>query len=214
MYAIRTRVQALFSTIFMPKPNQPSTSHTGREGILTIDFVRAFTFPHECAYAPGHYGDLAFVVSENVPGDAGGITKWGIDQSSHPDINIANLSQADAESIYLSEYQAILWEDRTAALDSFPYPASYAFFDCREVCGLTAAWKCLQRALALDPDGISGPLTKAATVKAPASTLTSTMIDEREAYHRLIAHRNPEDAQFLQGWLNRCSDLRNFLYGH
>src|SRR6478735_11274468 len=37
---------------------------------------------------------------ENVPGDPGGPTKYGIDQRSHPDVNIRALTKEQAKAIY------------------------------------------------------------------------------------------------------------------
>ena len=42
----------------------------------------------------------------NDPNDPGGVTKWGISQRSHPDVDVPNLSEDDAKAIYKAEY----WE--------------------------------------------------------------------------------------------------------
>jgi hypothetical protein len=44
-------------------------------------------FQHECAF-----DSQGNVKAENVPGDSGGPTKYGIDHASHPDVNIYNLT--------------------------------------------------------------------------------------------------------------------------
>lgn len=177
------------------------------------DFVTGFILPHENAYAAGHYGDSAFVVTEHVPGDAGGATKYGIDAASHPGINVDSLTQDDAINIYLAEFSAVRWSiygKLPPALTEFPFNSALAFFDCREVCGAHAAWLCAQRALQIAVDGIPGVDTRTAVLKADAG-FTSLMIDQREAYHRSIVANYPGDGKFLQGWLNRCEDLRKHL---
>lgn len=181
---------------------------------MTIcDFVTKFILPHENVYKKGNYGDPNFVISECVKGDAGGLTKYGIDAASHPGIDIENLTEDLAISLYIGEYLAIHWAiaESCPALPQFPPTCAFAFFDCRENCGLTAAWKCLQRALGIEADGIPGEITRKSVLQATSSYLMSKMIDEREAYHRLVAQNNPQDRQFLEGWLDRCNDLRNFL---
>ena len=69
-------------------------------------FLRAIKFilPHEEEFARGHWGDENFVVAENVSGDSGGVTKYGIDASSHPGVDIRNLSRSGAIAIYWLEW--------------------------------------------------------------------------------------------------------------
>src|ERR1700686_3721443 len=59
-----------------------------------------FVLNHECVFAKGHDGDFNFVVVEDVPGDSGGLTKFGIDQASNPDVNIRALDYDGAARIY------------------------------------------------------------------------------------------------------------------
>lgn len=182
---------------------------------MTIsDFITQFILPHENAYGKDSNGRLV-VVTEHVPSDPGGTTKFGIDAASHPHVDIENLTQEQAVDIYLSEYNQVGWVIQNSfgsALQDFPYPANLIFFDCRENCGLSIAWKCVQNALGLDADGIPGPNTKAAVVKAPPLTFAMACIDERIGYHKRVAAAHPQLAKFLDGWLNRCNDLKALQY--
>lgn len=177
------------------------------------DFIPGFIFPHECAYERGHSGDMNFVVAENVAGDNGGVTKYGIDKESHPNVDVANLTQNDAFSIYLNEFHAVRWSDDpvTPALSCFPGNSAFAFFDAMEVCGLHEAWLFAQRALPVDADGVAGPETRSHIMSAPANLFTLGMINQRKAYHQLLAQIHANDKQFLEGWLNRCDDLIQYL---
>jgi lysozyme family protein len=47
---------------------------------------------HEGGYTPG------------LAGDSGGETNWGISKRWHPDLDIKNLTKAQASDIYLKEY--------------------------------------------------------------------------------------------------------------
>jgi lysozyme family protein len=38
------------------------------------------------------------------PNDPGGVTKWGISQRAHPQLDVNNLSRTDAEGVYKAEY--------------------------------------------------------------------------------------------------------------
>lgn len=43
-------------------------------------------------------------VVHEVPGDPGGLTKWGLSQRANPDLDIANLSREDAIEAYRERY--------------------------------------------------------------------------------------------------------------
>ena len=66
-------------------------------------FLRAVAFilPHEEEFARGHWGDENFVIPENVSGDSGGWTKYGIDASSHPGVDVKDLTRPQAIAISL-----------------------------------------------------------------------------------------------------------------
>ena len=40
------------------------------------------------------------VIAEDDPDDPGGLTKYGIDQRSHPNVDIRNLTEEEAKDIY------------------------------------------------------------------------------------------------------------------
>ncbi len=179
------------------------------------DFIRQFILPHENAYAKGHYGDPAFVVAETVDNDPGGTTKYGIDEASHPWINIIDLTEDQAMAIYAEEFNAVRWSlpMSPSALPQFPNPAGLVFFDMRVNAGPNQAWRCVQRALSLNDDGIPGLMTQSAVVKAPGLTLAMAQIDERIGFYKRLAASNPPKYMgFLAGWLARCNDLKQFKF--
>src|SRR3954469_21716386 len=72
-------------------------------------FLRAIDFilPHETEFVRGHWGDYSdekFVRTENVAGDGGGATRYGIDSRSHPGIYIPSLTRSEAIAIYWKEW--------------------------------------------------------------------------------------------------------------
>lgn len=189
---------------------------------MIIDtFIPGFIFPHECAYKKSEEENYyvldangqKIVVVENVAGDDGGATKYGIDTASHPGVDVANLTADQAIHIYMAEFGAIEWSipNSPSALAEFPGNSGFAFFDAREVCGLHEAWLLAQRALGINDDGIPGNNTRQAIKAAPPNTFLSAMIEERRNYHKYLANKFPHDAQFLKGWLNRCDELESYL---
>lgn len=176
-----------------------------------LDFVMA----HECVFESGHYGDYAHVITENVSGDRGGTTKFGIDQRSHPNINIKALDYSGAQQLYReNEWAKCRCDDLPAGLD-------IAVFDTAVNCGIGTAVLLLQRALndedtqpALKEDGFIGPKTLTAAARNPAAIYHYLGI--RDQRYLAIIEANPSQAKFRTGWLNRLADLGQTLnrFGH
>ena len=98
-------------------------------------FLKAiqFVLPHEEEFARNHWGDENFVITENVSGDSGGVTKYGIDASSHPGVDIANLTRDQAIAIYHDEW---MWRN----MDALPEKLSIAMFDVWVNGGFAVLW--------------------------------------------------------------------------
>lgn len=157
------------------------------------DFFPAFHFllPHEGGYVYD-------------PADPGGETKYGITRRRYPELDIRNLSQAEAAALYLRDWWA-------------PYPFSQLasqevankLFDLAVNVGPRHAFRVLQLALGeaghpVAVDGSLGPRTVAAANAAdPQALLQEIRRFAIEYYRNLVAER-PELERFLTGWLNRA----------
>ena len=117
----------------------------------------------------------------NNPTDTGGETKYGIAKRSHPKLDIKNLKLADAYAIYKTEY----YDSSRAA--SFDWPMALAVFDCAVNLGVDDSDRWLK-------------VTKE----------FKSFMDLREKKYRRIVEKNPSQAIFLKGWLNRLSNLKKF----
>jgi len=174
-------------------------------------FSLAFVLRHECVYAAGHDGDMAFIVCENVPGDSGGCTKFGIDAASHPGIDIPNLTLDQATALYRNgEWSGCRCDDLRNGVDT-------AVFDCAVNNGAAVAGILLQRAIircgyGAVVDGIIGTQTiRAASVINETELLARLLQLRRERYTDIVLH-HPADAKFLKGWLARVDDLERALF--
>lgn len=188
------------------------------ESSYTPAFLKAIAFilPHEEEFARGHWGDENYVIPENVDGDSGGWTKYGIDQSSHRGVDVRNLDRAGAIAIYWRE-----WLFRE--MDKLPEKLAIAMFDVWVNGGYAVRW--LQAAinavgfrapqkdfkLPLQVDGDPGPSTLAAAWACDQAAVLNRFINERDARFESIADRFHQDRQFLAGWEQRDRDLRKFL---
>lgn len=140
---------------------------------------------------------------ERDPDDAGGMTKFGIDQRSHPRLDIAALTRDAAIGIYFADWQRL-------PCDELPLPLGELLMDIHQNGGHGALW--LQEALHVTVDGFIGPKTLAAAAQAAANPIVllrciHRLGDLRAAYFEGIARRRPKQKKFLRGWMRRNDTL-------
>jgi lysozyme family protein len=175
------------------------------------DFNKAlqFVLDHECVFAKHHYGDMAFVVSENEDNDPGGLTKFGIDRASHPNVDVENLTLEQASEIYRKEY----WDKFHC--EELTWPLNAVHFDNCVNMGARQAVKLLQRSIGAYDDGSWGPITKASVGAAckvrGASAVALNVIKIKREFYKDLAEQKPQLARFKEGWLNRTSDLEKAI---
>lgn len=153
-----------------------------------------FVLAHETEY--NHDGSVKV---ERDPHDPGGTTKFGIDQRSHPHIDVARLSLEEATEIY----RAGEWTKCRCAEMKAPW--DLAILDAAVNIGAGTVAKMLQTAVGAKVDGFIGPKTIAAVKAADESDLR-VFLDLRESYYRT----RPDSLRmhYLHGWLNRLADVR------
>lgn len=122
---------------------------------------------------------------ENDPDDPGGATKYGIDQRSHPTVDIRNLTAEEAREIYWREY----WNENKCG--ELPFPLGEVHFDACVNVGAGQAKKFLTR-----------------------SQSSKEYLTLREDFYRRLAVQKPRMKKYLKGWLNRTADLRRWANVH
>ena len=185
-------------TASLPVPAAPSPSPETLDPRFAalLDFVLRW----ECAYDP----KTGAVIPENVAGDPGGVTKYGIDARSHPGVDIMNLTRAGAAEIYYRRYYT------GSRASELPDGLCDAHFDAAVNVGPARATKFLQEALGLRVDGAFGPVTLAAAYRCNAEPTVVRLLNLRADFYRDLGAR-PAANRFLTGWLNRVSALRRFI---
>ena len=133
----------------------------------------------------------------NVRNDRGGLTKFGIAQASHPTLDVAQLTQPEALTIYAGEYWG---PSKCSALKS---ELQYMHFSCAVNCGVVSANKILQRAARVPTDGIIGDKT----LQAAQSISIQDYAIEWAAHYKAIIEANPSQATFQKGWNNRIQTI-------
>ena len=129
----------------------------------------------------------------NTTGDIGGLTKYRISKTAHPDLDIANLSEAEARAIYEKDY----WI--ASCCIKLKPELQYVHFDTSVNMGITAAIKILQQASGATIDGVLGTETLAKSGNiSPVDYLLCRLVH----YNSIIAN-NASQQVFLKGWTNR-----------
>lgn len=88
--------------------------------------------------------------------DRGGLTKYGISQKAHPDVDIRNLTWEQAQDIYKRDYYEPIQGD---ALESIDPRVLDGIFDFTINSGQRTAIKAVQRVLGIKEDGFVGNQT-------------------------------------------------------
>lgn len=143
----------------------------------------------------------------NHPADPGGATNFGISQRSYPDIDIANLTVADAVEIYRKDYWlAYRCDELPAALAAFMCDS---FIQHRPA----AAAKLFQNAIGVTADGVIGSKTIAAARAADLDKLLPELVTLRTDFYSTLGATGRR-AAFRLGWFRRMAKLMHFIYTH
>lgn len=141
------------------------------------------------------------VRTEHDPNDPGGTTRYGIDQRSHPGVDVEHLTLAQAKQIYFDD------EWTKCRCEELGYPWDLAVFDAAVNIGKGWAVPALQKAVGTKADGFIGPKTIAAAKSNPGAL--QAYLTAREDYYRSL--RLALRQKYLKGWLNRVADLRKAI---
>lgn len=149
-----------------------------------------------------------------VTTDSGGRTRWGIAEKSNsslPDgfytFMSLNESLGIAKDIYRNQYWQPICGDEIRD-DSI----GTKILDMAVNNGVSTAVKMLQNALnatgaTLICDGHIGPNTLACVNQIPADQLMPVLVGVLTARYQAIVQDNPDNAKYLQGWLNRAQRI-------
>jgi len=157
-------------------------------------------------------------VYENVPGDRGGPTKWGVTIGRLATIKGVKLPKAgtaaynrlveDLKALSPDEIKAIYKRDYWDAVrgDDLPPGVDFAVADFGLNSGPSRAAKYLCRCLGMKQSGTLNNEVIQAARRSDAADLVNAYCDARAAFLTQIAVGT--QAKFRKGWLNRVSDVR------
>lgn len=116
----------------------------------------------------------------NHKSDRGGLTKYGISQNAHPDINVASLTKDQAVEVYRTRY----W-NKIDGIESMSKSQALVAFDAAVNHGVSYANKLVRET--------NGDVTQ--------------MLAKREQFYDQIVEKNSSQAVFRRGWGNRIEHL-------
>lgn len=159
-------------------------------------------------------------VCEDVPGDRGGPTKWGITLGRLADCrgvrepkrgtaafeslkaDLFALGESEIKDIYRKDY----WDAVRA--DELPAGICYAVSDYSLNSGPSRAIKALQKLCGNPQTGrMDDETIREANAFQPVE-LIMLYCDERARFLNAIVESNPSQRKFLKGWLSRVGDVR------
>lgn len=157
------------------------------------DFVPAFEFllPHEGGYV-------------NDDDDPGGETKYGITKRTYPDLDIKNLTVAEAASIYLRD-----WWSKYPFSGIGSQQIANKVFDLAVNMGTQQAFLLTQRACCdvgqpVICDGKLGVITLKAINSCDQDQLLEAIRNQAVEFYTDLEAKRPTNSKFLAGWLKRA----------
>lgn len=139
------------------------------------------------------------------PTDAGGETKFGVAKNANPDLDIATLTWEQAKDVYYARY----WT--AGHCDELLSRVSVLHFDGSINHGVGRASKFLQSAANVAPvDGVIGQHTIATVNSIDEIELCNKICDLREQFYRNIVKAKPNQVKYIDGWLRRINEMRDF----
>ena len=184
-----------------------------RDGGIGVFVAEAPTQAEACSTAPRSVGmteEILYTVYHweggdtltDHPSDKGGVTKFGISQKYHPDVDVANLTPTQAMSLYIEEY----WNPmRCSELHS--KRVRWKVFDTAVMFGVKRATQMLQDIVDVDRDGKMGPRTLAKLNAMPEDTLLAEIAFAQIRSRAAAVVADSSQIAFLVGWINRAQDM-------
>ena len=167
-----------------------------------------------------HVLDLEGRVCEDVPGDGGGPTKWGITIGDYAesvgkrvpargthDFEVMKKALFDSNPSWIkSIYRKNYWDKVRG--DDLPSGVDWVVADFGINSGVSRGVKLLQRLCGTSETGLMDDATIAASRVHPSADMINVYCDERIRFLNGIVSSRPSQRKFLNGWLSRVGDVR------
>lgn len=152
----------------------------------------------------------------NIPGDAGGPTKFGVTLKTLSAWLNRNCTADDVKSMSLETAIAIYKQKYYSGpgIDALPIcdELKENVFDFAVNAGPARAITLLQKLVGAKEDGVLGPASYNAARKTELAigsvALNNAYVDSRLQFYKNLAKTKPQNKKFLKGWINRAESFR------
>jgi len=148
----------------------------------------------------------------NDPLDRGGETNLGVTKAAWAQYIGRPVQDGEMKALTVDVvapfYKKGYWDK--CRCDELPAGLDYAVFDFAVNAGPGRAAKFLQQAVGVTADGAIGPATMAAVAKADPAQALVAFGNAKEAFYQAIVARDPSQARFIKGWMNRVASVEKF----
>lgn len=131
-----------------------------------------------------------------IPGDTGGVTKFGVAQNSNPSVRVSALKYADAQNIGYNNYWTKGGTTPKAVADRGQPKTAIVLFDSTYLQGAGGAGTVYRNS------GI--------TASTPDDEAMNKLCDAREQFFRDLIAKNPARQKFERGWMKRIAECRAY----
>jgi lysozyme family protein len=131
----------------------------------------------------------------NHPNDPGGETKFGISKRTYPQLDIKNLTLADAKAIYKRDF----WD--RAQCDKLPQGLAFDVFDTAVNSGIGQSIRFLQRSVGVADDGVIGSITLVNIQRDDAEAIQARFNGQRLDFMTRLSTFDT----FGKGWTRRIA---------
>lgn len=135
------------------------------------------------------------------PHDPGGLTKYGISQKAHPELDIRALTYDQAKDVYIHDYFV------STRIHMLPEMLQEAVMDFGVHSGPVTAIRYLQKIIGVPQDGVIGNQTLKAIAKNDLPSVFRALTRERVLFLSRQVVNKPVKLKYLVGWLNRVLSI-------
>ncbi len=143
------------------------------------------------------------------PADRGGPTNHGVTQRTLAHWRKCEVSSDDVRQLSKEEaceiYCQMYWRDYKLDTICDNPVVNELLLDSSIQHDPVSTIKMLQRAIGSTPDGLIGPMTRAAAQACSAQDLAAAFVAERVVYYGKVVKRDPSQVVFIDGWLQRMA---------